>query len=660
MCGIAGQFGSGRPPEAPTLNAMADALAHRGPDDAGVWIDAQAGIGFAHRRLAILDLSSAGHQPMLSHSGRLVIAFNGEIYNHLELRAQLGEQPWRGHSDTETLLVAIEHWGVPATLARLTGMFAIAVWDRSNRHLILARDRLGEKPLYYGWQGKDFLFASELHAIRRHPSFLGQIDRNALSQLLRFSMIPAPWSIYQGIQKLLPGHWLEIDFSRAMSSARQAQPRPYWSIIDIALAGQRNPFQGSEVEAIEALDKQLLRTVRQQMLSDVPVGAFLSGGIDSSLTVAAMQAQSAVRVKTFTIGFDDPRYNEAGYAKAVAQHLGTDHTEAFVTGADALAVIPKMAGIYDEPFADSSQIPTYLVATLARQHVTVSLSGDGGDELFGGYARYDVALDRQRRVNRVPRQLRAPMANALRSLSQAQWDQLQQWVRAFKLLGASNDSLGSKAHAFAALLEQNSPAQLYKWFISHERSPSQRIRSSVEPAIALDHALQASGELDFAHRMMLADMAAYLPDDILVKVDRAAMAVSLETRVPLLDHNLVELAWRLPLSMKRRAGVNKWLPRQLLRRYVPDHLIDRSKMGFAVPLESWLRGPLRPWAEELLSEQRLRSDGFFEPTSVRADWQLHLSGANDRSPYLWDILMFQAWLSQTKPAVQPLATALVA
>lgn len=631
------------------LERMATPITHRGPDDAGYWCDAagDAAIGLAHRRLAILDLSPAGHQPMACRSGRYVLAFNGEIYNHLDLRRELGGcVPWRGHSDTETLLAGFLAWGVRATLERAIGMFAIALWDKQEQTLTLARDRLGEKPLYYGWQGQggkaSFLFGSELKALKAHPAFAADIDRNALALLMRHNYINAPHSIYQGIYKLPPGHLLTV-------SPRDRQPRleQFWSLPAVAEAGVTQPFAGSDAQAVDALEALLKDAVRQQMMADVPLGAFLSGGIDSSTVVALMQAQSSRPVKTFTIGFNEEGYNEAVHAKAVAKHLGTDHTELYVTPEQALQVIPKLPGLYSEPFSDSSQIPTFLVSQLARQQVTVSLSGDAGDELFGGYNRYVLTRNLWSKVGRLPQSLRRLGAAGIGALSPAAWNALLRPVQPLLPLGLRQANVGDKLHKGAAVLGARSVDELYLQLVTHWQ-PDGLVLGAQEPLTALRGQPLPLAGLDGVQRMMALDAISYLPDDILVKVDRAAMGVSLEARVPMLDHRVVEFAWQLPQHMKLRGDVGKWALRQVLYRHMPKELIERPKMGFGVPIDSWLRRPLREWAEDLLDESRLRQEDFFNPTPIRQKWAEHLSGKRNWQHHLWDVLMFQAWLREQK------------
>jgi asparagine synthase (glutamine-hydrolysing) len=623
---------------------MANAITYRGPDDHGVWIDENREVSLAHRRLSILDLSPAGHQPMHSSSGRYVIAFNGEIYNHLEIRNLLTNANWRGHSDTETLLAAFEEWGIEVTLKKTIGMFAIALWDLQTRQLTLARDRLGEKPIYYGWQGcgerASFIFGSELKALKAHPSFTANIDRDALCLLMRHNYIPAPYSIYNGIYKLQPAAFLTVSLER-----REPVIQTYWSLADVAVTGNGNRFTSSPQQAIDELDVLLKAAVRQQMVADVPLGAFLSGGIDSSTVVALMQAQSARPVKTFTIGFNEAGYNEAVHAKAVAGHLGTEHTELYVTPQQALDVIPKLPKLYCEPFSDSSQIPTFLVSQLACQKVTVSLSGDAGDELFAGYNRYVLAQNLWGKVSRVPLGMRTLAAAGISGLSPTAWNQFLEPLQPFAPKSLRQANVGDKLHKGAGVLSAKTIDELYLGLVTHWQ-PEGLVLGGNEPKTYLrGNSLQLNG-LDDVQRMMALDAMTYLPDDILCKVDRASMAVSLESRVPFLDHRVVEFAWRIPQSLKMRDGVGKWILRQVLYRYVPKDLIDRPKMGFGVPIDSWLRGPLKDWAEELLDEGRLRREGYFNPMPIRKKWAEHLSGKRNWQYHLWDVLMFQSWLEE--------------
>ena len=650
MCGFAGFLQVKQTISAEGMSEvvtrMSDTIRYRGPDDSGAWTDPAAGIALGHRRLSIIDLSPEGHQPMVSPSGRYVIAFNGEIYNFEDLREQLDGYRWRGHSDTEVMLAAFERWGVEGALQRFNGMFAFALWDRTERLLHLARDRVGEKPLYYGWSGDTLLFGSELKALRAHPSWRAEIDRDALSSFLRYNYVPAPYSIYRGIGKLPPAHYLTVS-----THARDARPQPYWSLKHAAESGVKSPIGMDEREAIDELDTLLRDAVRMRTVADVPVGVFLSGGIDSSTVVALMQAQSARPVRTFSIGFDEEAYNEAKHAKAVAAHLGTDHTELYVTPEQAMAVIPTLPEIYDEPFADSSQIPTILVSKLAREHVTVTLSGDGGDELFCGYVRYFWGRRIWNKIGRVPTGLRNLAGRALTAISPQSWNTLMGGVTRLVPATSLGELTGDRVHKLAEVLSVPSADVLYHGLISHWPRPDSIVHGAHEPATPITDPRQWAALDDFTSRMMYLDAVTYLPDDILVKVDRASMAVSLEARVPLLDHRVVEYAWRVPLSMKIRDGQGKWLLRQVLYRYVPRALIDRPKMGFGVPIDSWLRGPLRGWAEDLLDERKLREGGHFDPAPIREKWAEHLSGKRNWQYWLWDVLMFQAWLAKQPTSV---------
>ena len=659
MCGFAGflspqvaQWGE------PVLQRMANSIARRGPDDSGYWLDSHEGVALGHRRLAIVDLSPAGHQPMPSGCGRYVIAFNGEIYNHLDLRAELDSMVgraslamtgmrWRGHSDTETLLAGFDTWGIEATVKKCIGMFAFAVWDKHTRVLTLGRDRLGEKPMYYGWQGQGegaaFLFGSELKALKAHPAFAAAIDRGALSLLMRHGYIPAPHSIYQGISKLQPGCLMTLSLAE-----RTPKLMTYWSGKSVVEEGLAQPFAGTSEQAVDTLESLLKDAVRKQMMADVPLGAFLSGGVDSSTIVALMQAvakeQGGSPVKTFTIGFNESGYNEAEHAKAVAHHLGTDHTELYVSPQQALDVIPKLPGLYCEPFADSSQIPTFLVSQMARQHVTVSLSGDAGDELFGGYNRYVLGQQLWSKLQLLPVGARRAMAGALTSLSPTTWNRLLGPVQRFMPKNVAQENIGDKLHKGAGVMFAGSSAELYRRLVSQWQDPAMAVIGGTEPLTVLTDVSQQPATDQFVHQMMALDMLSYLSGDILCKVDRAAMGVSLETRVPMLDHRVVEFAWSLPLDYKVRGSVGKWPLREVLYRHVPRELIERPKMGFGIPLHDWLRGPLRPWAEALLDEARLSNEGYFHPEPIRQKWAEHLSGQRNWAPHLWSVLMFQAWL----------------
>lgn len=647
MCGISGFWDTSRQTSNEKMQRivqqMSDRLLHRGPDDGGGWVDEIAGIALGHRRLAIVDLSPEGHQPMVSADGRYLIAFNGEIYNFLELRRQLEQlgHRFRGHSDTEVMLASFSQWGLEAALKRFIGMFAFALWDRKEQTLHLGRDRLGEKPLYYGWMGHTFLFGSELKALQAHPEWREEIDRNALALFVRHSYICAPYSIYKGIYKLPPGTTLTLNSAQAKSTPT---PVPYWSAKLVAESGVTYRFSGSEEEAIEQLDRLLRDAISRQMVADVPLGAFLSGGIDSSTVVSLMQAQSDRPVKTFSIGFYEDAYNEAQHAKAVARHLGTDHTELYVTPEEAIATIPKLPTLYDEPFSDSSQIPTFLVSQLAKQQVTVSLSGDGGDELFAGYDRYFLGRKIWQKIGWMPYTWRNAAARALTTLSPQAWNHSVANLKPLLPVTLKQRNLGDTLHKLAEVLAGESAEALYLRLVSHWKDPASLVFGASEPTTALNDSNLWAELPDFIQRMTYLDTVTYLPGDILTKVDRAAMGVSLEVRVPFLDHQVVEFAGKVPISLRIRQGQGKWLLRQVLYKYVPPSLVERPKMGFGVPIDEWLRGSLREWAEALLGEHRLRQDGFFNPQPIRQKWEEHLSGQRDWHYYLWDILMFQAWL----------------
>ena len=649
MCGFVGFLGGAQissvGDDAKLLLGLADAIVHRGPDDVGFWVNGSQRLGLAHRRLSIVDLSHAGHQPMVSSSQRYIVAFNGEIYNHMDCRAALSLSDWRGHSDTETLLAGFETWGVEGTLARCIGMFAFALWDTHSQTLTLGRDRLGEKPLYYGWQGHGahavFLFGSELKAIKAHPTFNAVVDRNALCLFMRHSYIPAPYSIYDGIFKLEAGCLLTVSLID-----REPKVVRYWSAISVATKGVAAPFSGSAEQGVDALESLLKSAVKQQMMADVPLGAFLSGGIDSSTVVALMQAQSSRAVKTFTIGFSEVGYNEAVHAKAVAKHLGTEHTELYVSPKQAQDVIPRLPTLYCEPFSDSSQIPTFLVSQLARQQVTVSLSGDAGDELFCGYNRYLLANKLWQKLSVLPTGSRRLAARGLTALSPSRWNSLLGPVQGLMPKSLRQANLGDKLHKAAGVLASGDLDALYLGLVSHWDDPASVVIGGTEPPTWLTANAPALDGLDDIQRMMALDALTYLPDDILVKVDRAGMGVSLEGRVPFLDHRVVEFAWTLPQCMKLRDGVGKWVLRQVLYRHVPKELIERPKMGFGVPIGDWLRGPLRDWAEDLLDEARLRGEGYFDPAPIRQKWAEHLSGSRNWQNHLWNVLMFQAWLAE--------------
>lgn len=645
MCGIAGFWLQKRRADSPEqmLARMADSLAHRGPDDSGIFYEESSRVGLSFRRLSIIDVSRAGHQPMQSASGRFVIVFNGEVYNSEAIRKELGPgYSWKGHSDTEVMLEAFEKWGLRDAVQRFVGMFAFALWDRAEHKLHLVRDRLGIKPLYFGQVDGDFVFGSELKAIRQFPEFERKIDRGSLALFMRYSYVPAPYSIYAGIHKLQPGCIVTL-------CSQQDEPvqEPFWSLTQIAREGVEARVKGSETEIVSQLEEKLADSVRLRMIADVPIGAFLSGGIDSSTVVALMQAQSSRPVKTFTIGFHEDGFNEAKHAKRVAAHLGTDHTELYLTPDDVLKVVPSLPTIYDEPFGDSSQIPTFLVSQLARQSVTVSLSGDGGDELFGGYNRYTLANSIWKRLKWAPQSVRKMAANIISSIPPGKIDQVYRWLRLtlpkLKHLGA----VGDKAHKLAEILKLNEPEAIYARLLSTWKDPSEIVPDADEPDPVFRFAADSTWLSSFLERMMLTDTANYLPDDILTKVDRATMAVSLEARVPLIDHRVVEFAWRLPAGFKIRDGKGKWILRQVLYKYVPKDLVERPKMGFGVPIDAWLRGPLKDWAEDLLSEEALRREGLFAVQPIRARWKEHVSGQRNWHYAIWNVLMFQEWLAHS-------------
>jgi asparagine synthase (glutamine-hydrolysing) len=649
MCGIAGFINLKRRDVEPNacVKAMTASLAHRGPDDEGHWFNDQHGVAFGHRRLAIVDLSPAGRQPMVSAGGRFTLCFNGEIYNFLELRETLLScgHGFRGHSDTEVMLAAFDEWGVERAVKNFVGMFAFALWDERERVLHLVRDRAGEKPLYYGWAGDAFLFGSELKSLRAHDAWAGDIDRHALALFMRYNYVPAPHSIYKGIRKQIPGTILSLKVEGLEAGASPAETT-YWSAAEIAERGIADPFAGTDAEAVEALDALLRDAVKRQMVADVPLGAFLSGGIDSSTVVALMQSESARPVQTFTIGFREAEYNEAAHAKRVASYLGTDHTELYLKPEDALAVIPALPAIYDEPFSDSSQIPTFIVSQLARRSVTVCLSGDAGDELFGGYGRYVQGESLWNKVRRVPPPLRRALGGVIGKTPVHTLNLLFSGLGARLDRNGGGSSIGDKMHTAAGLLNASSSSDFYRRLISQWKEPAAVVLGAREKSLAPLAPDYARKVTDFAGRMMLLDTVGYLADDILVKVDRASMAVSLENRVPFLDHRVIEFAWRLPMRMKVRDGKGKWALRQVLNRYLPGELSERPKMGFSLPLGEWLRAPLRDWAESLLDERRLRDEGFFDPAPIRRMWAEHLSGRHNRQYYVWAVLMFEAWLER--------------
>lgn len=652
MCGLAGSLSMSGVTAPEVLRAMARRLHHRGPDGHAVWADAEQGLALVHTRLAIQDLSAAGAQPMCSSCGRYVIAFNGEIYNHQFLRqrlAQEGRTPaWRGHSDTETLLAAIAAWGIKATLQQAEGMWAIALWDRVSHTLQLARDRAGEKPLYWGWQGRGqdrtLLFGSELKALVLHPACERRIDRNALTALFRYKNLPAPLSIYQGIHKLRPGQILSV-------SRDQPEPRidSYWSACERIRHALANPFVGDFTEAVEATEAALQTAVRAQRLSDVPLGAFLSGGIDSSLIVALLQSQSQHPVRTFTIGFDVQGFDESPHAEAVARHLRTEHRTWHISDREAREVIPELPAIWCEPFADSSQIPTLLVSRLARRDVTVALSGDAGDELFAGYNRYGLTDRQWRRLDRLPPAMRRLLSKLLTAVPPSRWTALSTLLPG----GPRLSQLGDKLHKAAGVLTARDAAEVHRRLLCHWPDPAALVPGSSEPSTVFDEAMAALDSVPDILRMQGLDFVGYLADDILSKVDRAAMSASLETRVPFLHTAVMDLAWSIPTRIHLHQGRSKALLRALLYRHVPKTLIERPKMGFGVPLAQWLRGPLRSWAEDMLSDTSIKRRGCLAAAPIRAAWEEHLAGRRNHAYRLWDVLMFQAWSDQAESDQKP-------
>ena len=648
MCGIAGLFRPGGADEAllaGIAGRMSDALAYRGPDASGVWTHEAAGVGFAHRRLAVIELSEAGSQPMRSDCGRLMVTFNGEIYNHLEIRAELeaadAAPNWRGHSDTETLVYAIRQWGVAAALGRLSGMFAFALWDERDRTLTLARDRFGEKPLFYGWSGGDLVFGSELKALVTHPAWSASLDRAALTSFMRYCYVPAPSTIWTGVKKLPPASC--VTFAADVSRGTMPSPKPYWSLRDVVTAAQARRFT-DEREAVDELQRLLSIAVKRQCLSDVPLGAFLSGGIDSSTIVALMQAQSTIPVRTFTIGFSESAFDEAADARKVARHLGTSHTELYVDAKTTMDVIPKLPSMYDEPFADSSQIPTHLVSALARQHVTVALSGDAGDELFGGYNRHVWGGQLHGRFSRMPVPLRRILGPFLQLVSPEPAGTIARLAQPILPSRFNVRHAGDQVAKLARIAGSTSLDQMYEELCSTDSDPAQTIVLGEEvESWRRDEMDKVDVELDPLDRMTLADSLSYLTDDILQKIDRAAMAVALETRVPFLDKDVAEFAARIPPHMKVRDGRGKWLVRQVLYRHVPANLVDRPKTGFGIPLDDWLRGPLKPWVGDLLSPARLQAQNLFNSKRVAVRVTEHMSGRQNHGHWLWNVLMAQAW-----------------
>lgn len=646
MCGITGFINVISNLDAEKLTSlvsqMSDSIIHRGPDDGGHWVDAEFGIALGFRRLAIIDLSPAGHQPMTSADDRFVIVFNGEIYNFNEIRSELSSfgHAFRGHSDTEVILAAVSEWGLKSTLQKLNGMFAFVIWDKKERVLSLVRDRIGIKPLYYGWCGNTLLFGSELKSLRAHPDFLPEINRNALSILLRYGYIPAPYTIYEKINKLIPGSILQFQLNNSITSEETSI---YWSAEQAFTKGLSNPFIGNETEVLNTLDDMLTQSIGLRMIADVPLGAFLSGGIDSSTIVALMQKQSLKPIQTFTIGFREESFNEASQAKLVAQHLGTLHTELYVTAKEARDVIPLLPSMFDEPFADPSQIPTYLISRLAKSQVTVGLSGDGGDEFFGGYNRYVWVNRIWKNLHSIPLPVRKLVSSSLELLSPEVTSNL------LRIANKNLPNQADKIKKIISVLGAPSPEYMYVDLLSHWKTPDDVVIHGFESTKIVNQLPENLKNISITEKMMLLDQLSYLPDDVLAKVDRASMRTSLEVRAPLLDdHQTIEFSYRIPMHMKIRNGEGKWILKQLLNRYIPQALTERPKMGFGVPISSWLRGPLRNWANDLLSETKLHQDGFFNASIIQKKWHEHSSGSKDWQYELWIILMFQAWLNEAK------------
>ena len=632
---------------AATAEAMAAAQAHRGPDASGTWVEASAGIAFGHRRLSVIDLSAEGAQPMASTDGRYVIAYNGELYNHLRLRTELAESiraHFHGRSDTEVMLEAIRQWGLLKALRRFVGIFAFALWDAKERRLFLVRDHLGVKPLYYGMSGGRFMFASELKGLRAAAGFANRVDRNALALFMRYSYIESPHTIYEGVKKLSPGSILMVD----PASPGAAAPIRYWSARETAETGAMGKRAMRPEDALEKLEMLLRDSIWLQMVADVPLGAFLSGGTDSSLVVALMQKAGASRVRTFTIGFSEAGFDESAQARKVAAHLGTEHTEAILTPADAMAAIPRMPEVYDEPFADPSQIPTFLVSRFAREKVTVALSGDGGDEMFGGYQKYRWAEKLWKLGRPFPGFIRRLAAAGITAVPPGAWDAVIRALGPLVPRDVRYGSPGYRVHKTARVLAGRTAQEMYRNLMSHWMSTDRLVLQSTEPPTVYDSPKEWPKGVTATEWMMFADAASYLPDDGLVKVDRASMAHGLEARVPLLDHRIVEFAWSLPFNLRIRNGEGKWLLKTLLHRHIPRELVDRPKMGFAVPVGEWIRGPLRDWAEALLSEERLKREGYLDAKLVRQEWARHLKSGDRQFP-VWNVLMFQAWLEKTRP-----------
>ena len=655
MCGFTGfiqndRINGGRNIET-ILNEMNGSISHRGPDDEGVWIDNESGVALAHRRLSIIDLSTHGSQPMLSNSNRFVIVYNGEVYNYLDIKKELTQVGikcnWKGSSDTEVILAAIEYWGLEESLKRFVGMFSFALWDRKYKTLSLARDRVGEKPLYFGWQKETFLFGSELKALRAHPNFLNDINRDSISLLLRHNCIPSPYSIYNEIYKLEPGKFISLNRKDALTKKIPEQ-KVYWELDGFLNKKTINSFTGSRSEAIDSLESLLTNSVKGQLQSDVPLGAFLSGGVDSSLVVAIAQKVSKTPIKTFTIGSDDKNYNEAHHAKRISKFLGTNHTELYLSPNEIIDVIPMLPNIYDEPFSDSSQLPTFLISKLAKEKVSVALSGDGGDEIFGGYNRYIWVSKIWEKTRKVPLPIRKLISKMILAIPYSKLNYSYNLINQFLKNNKIPIDFGDRLHKLSEVLPMDSAQDIYFNLCSHWKNPTDIIINCNEPKTKFSDFNNKNNELDIVNYMMNLDLITYLPDDILVKIDRASMANSLEVRVPLLDHRIINFGRSLPLNYKIYNNQNKWILRKILYKYVPKELMTQRKMGFSIPIGKWLRGPLRDWADSLFDKQKIDQDGYFDGELIKRKWSQHLSGKYNFQYQLWDVLMFQAWLNSNK------------
>lgn len=652
MCGITGFIDPLRQLKAENLSHilkdMCNSLTHRGPDESGLFVDKSLALGLGHRRLSVLDVSRAGNQPMTSNCGRYTIVYNGEIYNYKDLQRRLvREDPsinFKTKSDTEVLLNAISAWGFRKAICAFNGMFAFALWDRQKQKLVLAKDRLGEKPLYFGFQKNIFMFSSEIKALKKNPLWDGAVDRDALAKFLSLGYVPAPSSIYDGISKLAPGHYLEIDYISDRKTIKVSDPFVYWDIHKKAHESLISPYNGGIAEAITKTERILKKSVEQRMLSDVSLGAFLSGGLDSSTIVTIAQELSPKPLKTFTIGFEKAEFNEAGQARELSDYLGTEHTELYVNEEQLLSTISKLPTLFDEPFGDSSQIPTYLISELARRDVTVVLSGDGGDELFCGYKRYDLCHDLWRFMRLVPKEIRKGFGGRVKKISMDNWDLAGGWVSKAASKYGRMTSIGQKVHKLAGAIEMPNPEALYKYIMQSDGDSASFVKGLSSSRVEVLSEIKWPQSGTYKDRMMLFDQQTYLPNDILVKVDRASMGVSLESRVPFLDHELVEWAWSIPTSIKVKDGKNKWILRQIAEKRLPRSFVDRPKKGFSIPIDDWIRGPLRNWGSELLSKDKLEKEGFLNVDAILVRWAEHCEGKRNWGTFLWNVLIFESWL----------------